>query len=120
MRQKRKVITMLAGLTIAMYNTGQAQVLNNLPGQYWLTPSAPTPSTFSIGNAPNIGFALDIHGEQMNPPLGNVFKTNGPDDMDTYWRMFRGGKEYGNIFNLTAKFSTFPLLFSHSIKLINL
>lgn len=92
-------------------------------GRTYLSPNsfAPVPpSTFAVGTAPTTGFALDVHGEQMNPPLGNVFKTNGPDDMDTYWRMFRDGKEYGNIFNLTAKFSTFPLLFSHSIKLINL
>ncbi|MFZ1617312.1 MAG: tail fiber domain-containing protein [Flavobacteriales bacterium] len=75
-------------------------------GRTYLSPNsfAPVPpSTFAVGTAPTTGFALDVHGEQMNPPLGNVFKTNGPDDKDTYWRMFRGGKEYGNIFNLTTK-----------------
>ncbi|MBK8581344.1 MAG: hypothetical protein IPL86_05750 [Flavobacteriales bacterium] len=88
---------------MATLNTGQAQVQNNVFGQYRLTPGSPTPQSFAIGNNYTLGYALDVHGEQMNPPLGDVFKTDGPDDKDTYWRMFRGGKEYGNIFNLTAK-----------------
>lgn len=51
----------------------------------------------------------------MNPPLGNVFKTNGPDDKDTYWRMFPGGAEYGHIYNYTTKFSTSSILLPHCI-----
>jgi hypothetical protein len=34
----------------------------------------------------------------MNPPLGNVFKTDAPGHTDTYWRMFHGEKEFGQLF----------------------
>lgn len=72
--------------------TGRTYLLPN--------PNAPiAPQTFTVGTSPNFGFALDVHGEQMNPPLGDVFKTDGPVDKTAYWRLFRGGAEYGHIFN---------------------
>ena len=91
---------MLGGLAFATLNTGQAQVQNNGVGQYWLNTTAPAPRTFSVGNGANTGFALDIHGEQMNPPLGNVFKTEADPEQDSYWRMFHSTVEYGQLFHL--------------------
>jgi hypothetical protein len=70
-------------------------------GRTYLRPntfSPVAPSTFAVGTAPTSGYALDVHGEQMNPPLGNVFKTDAPGHTDTYWRMFHGEKEFGQLF----------------------
>jgi len=94
---------MLGGLAFATLNTGQAQVQNNGVGQYWLNTTAPAPRTFSVGNGANTGFALDIHGEQMNPPLGNVFKTDADPEQDSYWRMFHDNVEYGQLFHLLTE-----------------
>jgi hypothetical protein len=77
----------------------QAQVVWNGSGQYWLDPHN-LPKSFVIGNGPTTNYALDVHGEQLTPQLGDVFKTDAPADKDTYWRMFQGGKEYGNLFHV--------------------
>jgi hypothetical protein len=62
-------------MALAFCQCIQAQVLWNSNGQYRLEPHNP-PQSFAIGPNFTSGYALDVHGEQMNPPLGNVFKTN--------------------------------------------
>lgn len=76
MRQERILTMLMATMSLAVLNTVHAQVQNLGTGQYRLTPLAPTPSSFSIGTAYTAGYALDFHGDQMTPPLGNVFKTD--------------------------------------------
>jgi hypothetical protein len=72
-------------------------------GHQYLIPAPPlftaAPSTVSVGTAPTTGYALDVHGEQMNPSLGNVFKTNADEHLDSYWRMFHGQDEFGQLFH---------------------
>jgi hypothetical protein len=86
-------------MALAFCQCIQAQVLWNSNGQYRLEPHNP-PQSFAIGPNFTSGYALDVHGEQMNPPLGNVFKTDAPGHTDTYWRMFHQGMEFGNLFHL--------------------
>jgi hypothetical protein len=90
---------LLAALLWGVQEQGDAQVLNDGFGRYRLTPTSPTPQSFSIGNSFTSGYALDVHGEQMNPSLGNVFKTNADEHLDSYWRMFHGQDEFGQLFH---------------------
>lgn len=36
-------------------------------------------------------------------PKGEVFKSDCPNDISTYWRMLRGGVEYGRAYNLASE-----------------
>ena len=91
-------------MAFALYVTAQDDdhTVTDPGGRTYLFPNAfspAAPSTFSVGTSPNFGYALDVHGEQMNPPLDDVFKTNADKQKDSYWRMFHDQNEVGQLFH---------------------
>ncbi len=52
----------------------------------------------TVGAPPS---ALTVRGDEMDTPTGEVFRTDAPDG-DTWWRLFRGGLEYGTFFSEVA------------------
>ncbi len=112
MKNKGRICLIAIVLASAMVATAQDDdhTITDAIGRTYLRPngySPAPPSTFAVGNAATSGYALDVHGEQMTPQLGDVFKTDAPGHMDTYWRMFHIAREYGNLFHLdqTADFN---------------
>lgn len=103
MKRNRFIVTVTLGLLTGSLCMAQSQWTSNVIGQTWLAPNAlfpGPPSTVAVGTGATAGYALDVHGELMTPPLGNVFKTDAPGHDDSYWRMFHLGTEYGNLFHL--------------------
>ncbi|MEZ4737902.1 MAG: hypothetical protein R2818_00720 [Flavobacteriales bacterium] len=77
---------------------------NILGGTHGRTNAAITQGV-TIGNiatAPT-GQAFQIRGDLLGVGnTGEVFKTDAPGANSTYWRMFRGGTQYGLLYNLTG------------------
>jgi hypothetical protein len=104
---KRKILSLsLTFVCLCMLTEhGTGQVLWNGFGQYNLTGGGATlPSNFTIGNSASTGSALIVRGDQMGTPTGEVFRTTGPNGVDTHWRLFKDAMslEVGHLFALNA------------------
>lgn len=76
-----------------------AQVVWNGAGDYRLTLAAGVPRSFTIGGSYATGSALNVRGDLMGTPTGEVFRTDAPGGSQTTWRLFNGGVQYGALFN---------------------
>ncbi|HRH71072.1 MAG TPA: hypothetical protein PLB89_16335 [Flavobacteriales bacterium] len=84
-------------------NRTLAQSWTTLGGNYLKT-DASTDGVV-VGNiaaspSPTIGLLVD--GTSLNTTTGEVFRTDAPNGGDTWWRLYRGGTEYGTLFNEAA------------------
>ena len=98
---KRTYGHLLAALLCVTIQHSFGQVQNSLFGEYRLDPANP-PANFTIGNVYAAGSALIVRGDQMGTPTGEVFRTRGPNNADTFWRLERGNLPVGDIFSLWA------------------
>jgi len=78
---------------------------NTLSGTYGRTNVGITQGV-TIGNilaVPAPTQAFQVRGDLLGAGnTGEVFKTDAPIAISTYWRMFRGGTQYGLLYNLTG------------------
>ena len=85
---------------------GSNQWQANGGGDQYLITAPPlftaAPNSVTIGTAPNGASALVVEGGQMFTPTGEVFRTDAPNGTNTSWRLFRGGTNYGRVFNLNT------------------
>ena len=85
---------------------GSNQWQANGGGDQYLITAPPlftaAPNSVTIGTAPNGASALVVEGGQMFTPTGEVFRTDAPNGTNTSWRLFRGGTNYGRVFNLST------------------
>ena len=68
----------------------------------WRTQTNPTVGAIGIGQFPNgtiLPSALTINGGLMPITTGEVFRTDAPGGVNTFWRLLRGGQEKGVLFN---------------------
>lgn len=59
------------------------------------------PRSITVGTTANPLSSLVVHGDQMTPPTGEVFRTYA-NNLDTYWRLFRSGGNIGSIYSLNT------------------
>jgi hypothetical protein len=82
----------------------QSQWQADPSGNQFLLPGPPlysaNPRTVTIGNGGVGASALNVFGQQMTPSTGEVFRTNADEHLDSYWRMFHGEDEFGQLFHL--------------------
>jgi len=94
----RVALTIVA--VVAIRDTAKAQWLTGIGGRQYLT----NPTTGVRIGTTNLlpPSALTVLGAEMSNPTGEVFRTDAPNANSTYWRMFRGGTQYGLLYNLTG------------------
>lgn len=109
MKRKQHFAALLLAMFFTDYCLAQLQVDGS--GNYRLNPTAPGPRNFTIGDAYATGATsvLNVRGDLLGTgnTSGNVFMTNAPSDVPSYWRMFHGNVDYtlpsderGQIFSL--------------------
>ena len=79
------------------------QVLFSSNGS-WRTQANPPVGRIGVGTFPNgtnLPSVLTVNSNLVPSPTGEVFRTDCPIGETPYWRMLRGGTEYGNLFNNT-------------------
>lgn len=54
----------------------QAQVQNDPFGNHWLTLPGPGVGSFTVGSTATTGSALNVRGDLMGTPTGEVFRRN--------------------------------------------
>ena len=113
-------IYFLVGVVVCIFlvqpQVTQAQwSINPITGNAFFQPdylTYPNVESFGIGDfaaggfAPNSALEINTNYIPVNPEgyltLGEVFRTDCPTDISTYWRMLRGGVEYGRAYNLAT------------------
>jgi len=95
---------LLASLSAGILVQGQ-NIFNQIGATGYYETSAQTPMNGAIIGAPGTqtnGVGLLVDGTNLSTPTGEVFRTDAPTASTTSWRLFRGGTEYGRLFNEAA------------------